>query len=181
MRNYNGISRSFQFLKKSIIVAVCVVCILQSMLGVASSSETTSLPLLIVIAENSEGGEKYFHKFDRKTLEAFSQRTITTETPWTTGVTTFTGPLLRDVIQEIKIQGENLKCTALNDYSITIPVQDSKIYDVIIAMKRNGEIMSVREKGPLWIIYPWSENSSLWNETYFSRSIWQLRDIEILK
>lgn len=169
------------FFRKFLLLGICIICMLHSAFGVALSSETSSPPLLVVIAKNSEGGEKAFLRFDRKSLEAFPQRTIKTETPWTTGVTSFSGPLLRDVLQEVKTQGGTLKCTAVNDYSVTIPRQDSKLYDVIIAMKRNGENMSTREKGPLWIIYPWSENSSLWNETYFSRAIWQLRDIEILK
>ena len=40
---------------------------------------------------------------------------------------------------------------ALNDYSTEIPIKDFKEFATIIALKRDGEYMSVREKGPLFI------------------------------
>ena len=47
----------------------------------------------------------------------------------------------------------------------------------IIAYERNGKEMSVRSKGPLWIVYPYDSNPSYKTEAIYSRSIWQLEGI----
>ena len=39
----------------------------------------------------------------------------------------------------------------------------------------NGEQMSIREKGPFWVIYPMSEHAELREPAYNDRLIWQLR------
>ena len=43
----------------------------------------------------------------------------------------------------------------------------------------NGEIMSLRDKGPLWVIYPYDQNAAYRSEVTYSRSIWQLDRIEV--
>ena len=39
--------------------------------------------------------------------------------------------------------------------------------------------MSVRDKGPLFIIYPFDESEDLRSERYYSRSAWQLKHLEV--
>ena len=39
----------------------------------------------------------------------------------------------------------------------------------------------MRDKGPLWIIYPYDQNTDYQTEVIYSRSIWQLDRIEVLK
>jgi hypothetical protein len=39
--------------------------------------------------------------------------------------------------------------------------------------------MSLREKGPLWIIYPFDSSPEYQTELTYSRSIWQLNRIEV--
>jgi hypothetical protein len=146
-----------------------------------STSATSHTSLLTLRALNDSGTSELIREFDRQTLEALPQQKISTKTPWTDGISEFSGPLLRDVLANSTSKGTLLRCTALNDYSIEIPSEDAALFDVILAMNKDGKTMSTREKGPLWIIYPWSANTALWKETYFSRSIWQLREIEIRK
>ncbi len=76
-------------------------------------------------------------------------------------------------------KGKVVKAFAINDYSVEIPMADFEDYPVILARRHNGKEMSVREKGPLWVIYPWSDFSELRNEKFFSRSIWQVNKIEV--
>jgi len=117
--------------------------------------------------------------FDRNTLASFPVTKLKTETPWTDGIINFEGVLLRDMMEHLKATGNTLKATAINDYSVDIPVEDIQNHDVIIAYKMNGKFMSIRDKGPLWVIYPWSDTPSLRSELYHSRSIWQLIEISI--
>jgi hypothetical protein len=121
--------------------------------------------------------------FDLDALQRLPQRKVTTSTPWYKDRSEFTGPLLRDVLRAAgaaTVGSGTLRCTAVNDYRVRIPVEDAKRYDVVVAHLLNGQPMSVREKGPLFVIYPFDEQPQLRNTTYFSRCIWQLRLIEVV-
>jgi len=50
----------------------------------------------------------------------------------------------------------------------------------IVAYQLNGAPMSRRNKGPLWIVYPFDQNVDYQNETTYSRSIWQLAHIVVI-
>lgn len=117
--------------------------------------------------------------WDMAMLEALPQTRFTTTTPWDNGPVTFSGPLLRDVLATVQARGTTLRATALNDYRITIPASDAAAFDVIIATRMNDQPMSVRTKGPLFIVYPFDSRPELKSTTYFERSIWQLRSLEI--
>lgn len=41
--------------------------------------------------------------------------------------------------------------------------------------------MSVRDKGPLWVIYPYDSDPALQSEVTYARSIWQLVRIEAVR
>jgi hypothetical protein len=118
-------------------------------------------------------------QFDRAMLEALPQTKIVTMTPWTDGEVIFEGPLLSAVLEQAGARGRELEATALNEYKIVIPFEDVTRYPVILALKMNGEHLRVRTKGPLWVIYPWNDYSELQSESYYSRSIWQLRSLNV--
>jgi len=117
--------------------------------------------------------------FDLAALEALPSRDVKTTTPWTEGETTFTGVRLRDLLEKVGASGTEISAIALNDYKVTIPVEDAQKHDVIIAYQRDGKAMPVREKGPLWVMYPFSENPVLKNDLYYARCIWQLKRMEV--
>jgi len=117
--------------------------------------------------------------FDMAMLERLPQRSITTETPWHSGARTFQGPLLREVLAAAGARGQTARLVALNDYSVDMPLDDARRYDVIVARQLDGKPMSVREKGPLFVMYPFDSQPQLRNAIYFSRCVWQLRSIEL--
>ena len=117
--------------------------------------------------------------FDRAMLKAIAGRHTSIETPWATGITEFEGSLLRAVLEVAGADGKHLVVKALNDYSSEVPIEDAQRYDTILALKMNGAPMTVRDKGPLFLIYPFDTNRELYNEKYFSRSVWQIREIEV--
>jgi len=53
-------------------------------------------------------------------------------------------------------------------------MEDFKKFNVILAMKRDGNYMPVRDKGPLFIIYPYDSDPQLQSQTYYTRSAWQV-------
>jgi hypothetical protein len=117
--------------------------------------------------------------FDLARLEGLPQHHIRTATPWHAGKPTFSGPLLRDILKAAGAQGQTLRMTALNDYRVDLPADDADRFDVIVARQIDGRAMSVREKGPLFVMYPFDKHPELRNTVYFSRCIWQLRRIEV--
>lgn len=119
-------------------------------------------------------------QFDMKMLESLGGREASMQTPWTEGNTSFKGPLLRNILKEAGATGKKLHVIALNDYAAEVPIEDADKIDTILATEMNGKPMSVRDKGPLFLIYPFDKNPELYNEKYFSRSVWQIKAIEVV-
>jgi hypothetical protein len=119
-------------------------------------------------------------KFTLADLREMDATKIRTTTIWTDGVQEFTGVALHVLLAETGIDGSALAATAINDYVIEIPVSDAIPGGPIIAYERNGRTMSVRDKGPLWIVYPYDSNIEYQSEVTYSRSIWQLDRLELL-
>lgn len=117
--------------------------------------------------------------FDDTMLASLPRRSITTSTPWYDRPRTFEGPLLRAVLAAVGATGRNLKVAALNDYIADVPFADALTYDVILADRIDGAPIPVRERGPLFIIYPFDQVPSLRNEQYYERSVWQVKSIEV--
>ncbi len=120
-------------------------------------------------------------EFDMPMLKALEGRSGSMETPWTEGTTRFDGPLLRSVLEAVGAHGRTLRITALNDYSAEVPIGDATDFDTILAITMNGKPMSIRDKGPIFMIYPFDSNPELYNEKYFSRSVWQIKSIEVVE
>lgn len=118
-------------------------------------------------------------RFDRAMLTDLGRHRIETELPWTDGAVVFEGVPLSAVLEAVDADGEMLRATALNDYAVDIPVSDVTDYRVILAMTRDGERLSVRDKGPLWVIYPMQAHDELEGELYLNRHIWQLARITV--
>lgn len=120
-------------------------------------------------------------RFDLAMLDAMPQKEIKTVTPWTDGLTVFTGVSLSYLLDAVGAadDAETISAVALNDYKVEIPVSDARLQGVIIASRMNGETMSVREKGPLWVIYPISDKPEIDSQETYSKMIWQLKRLEV--
>lgn len=117
--------------------------------------------------------------FDMAMLQALPQHSFTTQTPWYAEPVKFTGPLLRDVLAAAGAKGEGITAIALNDYRTEIPFSDALKYDLIVATLMNDQPMPVREKGPLFLVYPFDSKAELQAATFYNRSAWQLRALQI--
>jgi len=117
--------------------------------------------------------------FDIASLEKLGTVSFQTTSPWYNGRTTFTGIPLQKLMDYVGAKGSVLKVTALNDYTTVIPLSDFKKYNVILALKINGEYMRIRDKGPLFIVYPYDSIPELNNQIFYSRSAWQVSRMNI--
>lgn len=112
-------------------------------------------------------------------LRALGKAKIVTSTPWTEGLQTFEGVSLRVLLDHMQVTSGTLYMYAVNDYRIEVPISDAQPDGPIIAYLTNGLPMPLREKGPLWLVYPYDADAEFRSETIYSRSIWQLNRIEI--
>ncbi|EAQ24708.1 hypothetical protein ROS217_01320 [Roseovarius sp. 217] len=116
--------------------------------------------------------------FSLAELLSMQQTTLVTTNDYVDEATEFRGPSLRSVLEDMAVERNvTLKLVALNDFSSEVPAADAFDYNVILAVLRDGEPMSVREKGPIWVIYPMDEHPELQDEIYNDRLVWQLKTI----
>lgn len=118
-------------------------------------------------------------RFDLAMLQAMDPVAIETTTIWTEGVQSFRGVPLSRLLAALEAEGEVIAASALNDYMVEIPLADAVEGGPILAFEQNGRLLSVRDKGPLWVVYPYDSVPQYQTETVYVRSIWQLARLEI--
>lgn len=72
-----------------------------------------------------------------------------------------------------------LRAEALNRYGTELLPEDAAANGALLATRLDGTPMRVRDRGPLWLVFPWSQRPDLASPQVYERSIWQLRRIEI--
>ncbi len=164
------------------VVAALVVAVLAAN-GTAAAAKTLPSPtgeIILTVSGNIEhtNGEGVA-EFDRAMLEGLGLREVTTSTAWTEGRSTFEGVSAEAVMDFVGARGDEARAVALNDYHVEIPLSDFHDYPVILALKMDGRYMRVRNKGPIWIVYPVDQYSELDRPDIQHRWIWQLRHLEV--
>lgn len=137
----------------------------------------TDRPILTIAGKIKAPDGSDSVRFDRAALEALGLSSFTTKTPWYEGPVTFEGVPMARLLAAVGAYGDTIVATALNDYVTEIPVSDVATYGVLLALKRNGQYMTPRDKGPLFIIYPFDSDRALQHQRFYSRSAWQLARI----
>lgn len=118
-------------------------------------------------------------RFDREMLEGLGLRTMRTSTAWTAGISEFQGVLIRDLLAAVGAEGHLVIATALNDYQISVSLNELRSFPVMLALKMDGQYLTMRDKGPIWIVYPRDQYVQFQNSEADKRWIWQLAKIEI--
>ena len=107
------------------------------------------------------------------------QHSFVTKTPWYKKPVQFTGPLLRDVLAAVQVKGRVIHAVALDDYQVSIPFSDATQFDVILAHTMDGETLTPKNKGPLFVVYPYDSKPELQAVRFYERSIWQLKALRL--
>jgi hypothetical protein len=146
----------------------------------AAEMESPQGPVLLTVEgaigrHNRDGAAA----FDLAMLDGLPQVSFATSTTWTEGVRDFSGPTLRSVLDAAGAQGAQVAAVALNDYRMTVPLSEVTGEAPIIATRIDGAEFGVRDKGPLWIVYPYDSSVEFQTEVIFGRSVWQLVRLEV--
>lgn len=128
-----------------------------------------------IVNTNTDDGRL---ELDLAMLQSMPVTTFKTSTIWSEKATEFTGVNLKTILDYAGASGANVHAIALNDYKVDIPVDADA---PMVAYHLDGDIMSTRDKGPLWIVYPYDLNAKYRTEVIYSRSIWQLDRLASVK
>ncbi|NIY70852.1 molybdopterin-dependent oxidoreductase [Marivivens donghaensis] len=164
---------------------VAAVLFLTSTLAISANADELARPegdiILTVSGNIAHTNGDGIAEFDMEMLEEIGATSFDTATIWTDGVQTFTGVEMRTLLDYLGAEGSTVRATAINDYAVDIPNDEIEEGAELVAYARNGEPMSVRDKGPLWVVYPFDSSPELQTEVKYSRSIWQMDRIEVLE
>ena len=147
------------------------------LLGWQGSAQADASMTLQVTSSDSGSGTLELSLED---LDAMDQVTFRTTTLWTDGVVTFSGVPLADILAKAGVQGTAVEMRALNDYQVEMPLSVLEESIPLVATRMNGEQMSVRDKGPYWIVFPYDKSEKYQTETTYSYSIWQLARLRVI-
>jgi hypothetical protein len=118
--------------------------------------------------------------YDRADLAAMRTVVFRTSTIWTDGVIEFRGVPLSEIVRLTGVTDGEVMMSAANDYVTDIPISEIEPDAPIVSYAMDGKPMSLREKGPLWVVYPYDLDVDYQSEVVFTRSVWQLTAIEIV-
>ena len=167
---------------RSITLVWLALCLLLLGLGGAEASDLaspTGKTILVVSGDIETTNKDGTAEFDIAMLEALGTQSVETKTPWHSGSVKFEGVSLEKLMAVVGAEGDTVTAVALNEYTTEIPIADFADHGAILALKQDGEYMSVRDKGPLFIVYPFDSKAELQSQTYYSRSAWQLAKLVV--
>lgn len=151
---------------------------------------TLYLFLLLLVSVSSQAAEKTLLNvnvtsegmnlsFTEAQLLALPQHDIYTSLPWTETKHTYSGPYLDDVLRMAQADGPWVCFEALDKYKVTLDYGLIKDFKPIIALKRDGKSLTVRTKGPLWLILPVDDHATLNAALYNDFMVWHLIKISV--
>jgi hypothetical protein len=164
---------------RSLLAALVAVVLTSVDVAAASLASPQGRPILEVsgsIAVKNDGDSA---KFDLAMLEKIGVTKVKTSTAWTEGIPQFEGVLVRDLLVALGATGGTVTAVALNDYKIEIPVADFSKYGVILAFRQDGQELRIRDKGPLWIVYPQDDHPELKTKATQAKWLWQLKELRV--
>lgn len=168
MRNQFGVTMSRKLLVQAmaLIVTLGLSAPVQSDTSISLniSSPSSDAPLVLSLKE----------------LDAMPQVSFTTSTIWTDGDVVFSGVPLKTLLEDVAGDGTAVEMIALNDYKVAMPLSELEEGAPLVATRMNGEVMSVRDKGPFWVVFPYDADAKYQTETTYSYSIWQLNRLEVV-
>jgi len=126
-------------------------------------------------------GEEAIIGFTLEDLRALPLTEFETSTVWTQGIDSYAGVLLLDLLHHIghtPVRGA-INVHALDGYSAGIDADLITEQAPLLSFLRNASPMSVRDQGPIWLIFPYDHNSAFRTESIYAKSVWQVRSLEV--
>ncbi|GHA17520.1 hypothetical protein [Oceanisphaera arctica] len=118
-------------------------------------------------------------EFDMEMLSALPQHEFNTRTPWADQKQHFRGVLLSDLLQRVEAEGSQLRIMALNEYHHDVNMKTVKELPLLLTTHLDGKPMKIRDKGPVWLMLPLSDNPQLDTKRFHELLVWQLKSLDV--
>jgi len=136
--------------------------------------------ILTISGKIANKNTKESAEFSAGMLKKLGLHSFKSTNNWIAGEHIFEGIKIKDLMTYVGAMGTKLYAVALNDYSATIPLEAIIDSPALVVLNIDGEQMSVREKGPLWILYPQGDGFEKYQKApYTNYMVWQLRSLEV--
>jgi hypothetical protein len=118
-------------------------------------------------------------RFDRPMLKALGTVARVTTTPRDDGPVRVEGVRMDRLMREIGAAGDTVVAYSLGGDIVDLPVADFARYDVLLALRRDGWCMAVRDGGPLFILYPDDGDPEPGRAWTYDRTVWQVARLDV--
>lgn len=145
----------------------------------AAGREDPGYPVLSVLRARAGGPASLLARMTLDDLSQLPQRELATALPpyfEPGGTPVWRGPLLADVLAAHGAAApQAIRVGALNGYAADIPEADLQRFAPLLAWQRDGSPMSIRQRGPLILMYPFDQYPELGEDMrYLNRMVWQV-------
>ena len=144
--------------------SIRVLCVLVATFCGPAVAKTLPAPegavILTVTGAIAQANSDQGAQFDLAMLQAMETEEFQTTTIWTEGPQVFRGVPLVRLIEVLEAEGQVIAASALNDYAVDIPISDAVPGGPLLAFQMNGVALSPRDKGPIWLVYPYDAGES---------------------
>ncbi|WP_213304492.1 molybdopterin-dependent oxidoreductase [Paraburkholderia sacchari] len=121
-------------------------------LALAARDDSLQLDVNGAVRATNNAAHTAWH-FTAEALLKLPPHSIVTSTTWTPR-STFTGPLLSDVLSIVGAYGSQIEIHTIDDYTCVVPFSDATRYGAVLAYEMNGKRLKVSNFGPLFLVYP---------------------------
>jgi hypothetical protein len=147
--------------------------------GAAPLPRPVGKPILTITGRITRTNGADAARFDRPMLEALGAVGLVATTPRDDGPVRVDGVRMDRLMREVGATGDAVVAYTLGDDSVAIPVLDFARYDVLLALKRDGRCMAVRDGGPLFILYPDDSHPEPRRVGVYDHYIWQVVRLDV--
>lgn len=166
-------------LYKAVISGLALLVLPTAVLNAAELARPRGVVILTVSGKISNTNAPGKAEFDRAMLDALGIAELNTSHSWGEGVTRFEGVVAAKLLDAVGASGTRIRASAVNDYAIDLDVAELRKYPVMLALRMNGVDLRLRDRGPVWIVYPRDAYPELKAETHNYKWIWQLKNLDI--
>lgn len=149
-------------------------CLLLALITFGAQASSPLLQLVLA--------DKRVVNLDEAALAALPQTEFTTKTPWTTGSHSYRGPTLAAVLASQGAEHASLiEASGLNGYQQHLDLSLFEGVPLALVRYEDGKPLTRRNKGPLWLLLPFSAHPELDISAVHSGMVWQVIRIEVIK
>ena len=153
------------------------------LLLLAGFAQAVTEPVILSVYGDMEqhGGPHQQLDFTLSELQALTQSQITTAHPWSAQAQHYSGIDLTALLEKLfaKQQIKSLNLEGLNGFSVAFEWSKINTFAPVVAWQENGQLMSRRNKGPLWLILPFDQVPEVKQADFLHYMVWQLRTIRV--